>query len=109
MPDEMIAERKAMGGGVDIGERIAAEVDRVIARSLVDPSRRGPSHYTWHPSGLQPKDFVGEFPYNIGTAMAYEWRAGRKEGVDVLDDLRKAIRHLEFEVERIEAQRARTK
>lgn len=61
-----------------------------------------PSHYTWHPSGIQPKDFVGEFTYNVGTAMVYEWRAGRKEGVDAIDDLRKAITHLRFEIERIE-------
>jgi hypothetical protein len=72
-----------------------------------DPVRR-PSHYTWHPSGIEPKDFVGEFPYNIGTAMVYAWRAGRKENVDVLEDLRKAQAHLGFEIDRIERSRQRS-
>jgi hypothetical protein len=64
-----------------------------------DPIQR-PNHYTWHPSGVECKTIVSAFSYNLGTAIAYIWRAERKNGVE---DLRKAIRHLEFELERLEA------
>jgi len=61
-----------------------------------------PNHYKWHPSGVECKDIVQEFPYNIGTAMAYLWRCGRKDSSTKLEDLRKAKRHLEFEIARLD-------
>lgn len=59
-----------------------------------------PDHYTWHPV-CEAKDITQEFNYNLGTAIAYIWRSGCKT-VDPLEDLRKAIKHLEFECARLE-------
>lgn len=61
-----------------------------------------PSHYL-HPTipGLEARHVIENYPYHIATAIAYLWRCGRKEGVDPLDDLRKAKMHLGFELERI--------
>lgn len=56
-----------------------------------------PSHYTWHPF-CECKDVVQHFPYNIGTAIAYLWRAERKNGIE---DLQKAITHIQFEIDRL--------
>lgn len=39
--------------------------------------------------------------YNVGTALAYLMRAGKKAGSGYQEDVRKAIRHLEFELEGI--------
>lgn len=40
--------------------------------------------------------------YNVGTAFTYIWRAGYKPGNPKLQDLRKAITHLEWECRRLE-------
>jgi len=63
---------------------------------------KAPSHYD-HPTidGLQAIDVVQDFSYNVATAMAYLWRAGRKPGTDPIQDLRKAAQHIEFEIKRL--------
>lgn len=58
-----------------------------------------PYHYTWHPSGVECKDIIQEFSYNIGSAMGYLWRHEYKNGVQ---DLKKAVQHIQFEIERLE-------
>ncbi len=55
-----------------------------------------PNHYNWHPR-IECKDVVGYFGYNKGTALAYIWRSAHK-GTE-RDDLQKAIKHLQFELE----------
>lgn len=62
------------------------------------------------PNGIECKDVAREFNYNIGTAIAYLWRAGKKkpEGEQTqkektIEDLKKAIDHIVFEIERIQA------
>ncbi len=61
-----------------------------------------PYHYTWHPSGVECKDIIQEFSYNIGSAMGYLWRHKYKNGVQ---DLKKAIQHIQFEIERLEKEK----
>ena len=57
-----------------------------------------PDHYTWHPVA-ECRDIAEHFDYNLGTAIAYIWRAGLKTP-DRKKDLLKAIQHLSFEVDR---------
>lgn len=65
---------------------------------LMEPIDK-PNHYTWHPSGVEAKDIAQEFTYNIGTAIAYLWRHEYKNGIE---DLKKAVKHIEFEIQRLE-------
>ena len=58
-----------------------------------------PKHYTWHPMGVEAKDIAQEFSYNIGSAIAYLWRHEYKNGIE---DLKKAVKHIEFEIQRLE-------
>lgn len=58
-----------------------------------------PNHYTWHPSGVECKDIIEEFSYHVGTAMGYLWRHEYKNGIE---DLKKAVQHIQFEIERLE-------
>jgi len=60
-----------------------------------------PSHYTSHPSGVECKDIIGHYPTFIGNAIKYLWRAGLKDGNPPIQDLRKAIKNIEFEIERL--------
>lgn len=66
-----------------------------------------PDHYNWHPSGVECIDIIRVFSYNRATAMAYIWRAGKKKDCDEVEDLKKAIFHLQDEVDSIERDRAK--
>tara|TARA_R100000781_G_scaffold13218_1_gene11450 strand:- start:10 stop:237 length:228 start_codon:yes stop_codon:yes gene_type:complete len=54
-------------------------------------------------NGYMAKDVVTNFDlsYNIGTAVTYLLRAGKKEGNPAEQDIRKAINHLHFELDRL--------
>jgi hypothetical protein len=56
-----------------------------------------PHHYDWHPVA-ECREITEYFSYNLGSAIAYLWRHDRKNG---RQDLEKAIKHIEFEMERL--------
>ena len=58
-----------------------------------------PSHYKKHPSGVECIKIARHFNFCLGNAFKYIWRAGIKT-TDPREDLRKAIRYLEEEIER---------
>ena len=63
------------------------------------------SHYNWHPAG-ECKDWMKHFPVHVAIALGYMYRHEFKGTPE--QDLRKAIRHLEYALEEIqEAPRAR--
>lgn len=59
-----------------------------------------PYHYTQHPSGVECITIAQHFSFNLGNAIKYVWRAGLKS-TDVVQDLKKAIQYLEFEIVRL--------
>ena len=67
-----------------------------------------PSWYTSHPSGVEAIDIVEHFPYNIGAAMKYLWRAGLKT-TDPMLDLNKAAWYINREIERRQILNAATR
>lgn len=62
-----------------------------------------PRHYTSHPSGVECIQVVEHFPFNIGAAIKYLWRAGLKG--DAIDDLQKAEWYCRREQERRQHER----
>lgn len=64
-----------------------------------------PAHYT-EGRKYEPKDVIRDWDlnFNLGSALKYIARAGRKD--DIVQDLKKAIEYLSFEVEAIQAERA---
>lgn len=62
-----------------------------------------PAHYTQHPSGIEAITITRWMNFNLGNAMKYLFRAGHKDP-DPREDLRKAIRYIEFELENLEQQ-----
>lgn len=58
-----------------------------------------PDHYKQHPSGIECIDIAEHFMFNIGNAIKYLWRAGLKG--DSVEDLQKARRYIEFEIDRL--------
>lgn len=65
-----------------------------------------PPHYKAHPSGVECIDVVEHMGYNIGNAVKYLWRNGLKDGIDDLEDLRKARWYIDREISKREKERA---
>lgn len=66
-----------------------------------------PSHYCF--SKFEPKDVIREWGlnFNLGNAVKYIARAGRKD--DIIQDLKKAKQYIDFEIEYLEKQRGEQK
>lgn len=67
-----------------------------------------PNYYKWHPK-VECKEVISEFPFNLASVIKYIWRvaspdARKYDSVEgQVEDLRKAIQYLEFEIDRIQA------
>lgn len=61
-----------------------------------------PDHYKWHPSGVECITISQEFSSNLGQAIQYIWRAGRKPDQSAVVDLKKAVWFLQAEVKRLD-------
>lgn len=64
-----------------------------------DPVRH-PGHYTSHPSGVECIDITEHMTFNLGNAVKYVWRAGKKG--DLVEDLKKAVFYIQREISRVE-------
>jgi hypothetical protein len=62
-----------------------------------------PAHYTAHPSGIECIAIAEHFNFNVGNAIKYLWRAGRKSRTATLVDLEKARWYVNREIERLHA------
>jgi hypothetical protein len=60
-----------------------------------------PEHYTAHPSGVECIDVVEHMGFNLGNAVKYVWRAGRKASATRIEDLQKARSYIEREIARL--------
>mgnify|MGYP003647418465 CR=1 FL=1 len=62
-----------------------------------------PSYYLGIKYGYSARKVVEDFDlsYNLGTAVSYLLRAGKKEGNSPEQDIQKAINHLHFELDRL--------
>ena len=66
-----------------------------------------PTHYTDHPSGIECITITEGFNFNVGNAIKYLWRAGKKSGRTYDEDLAKAIWYIKRERERAALERRR--
>lgn len=64
-----------------------------------------PAHYCY--SDYEPKDVIRAWGlnFNLGSAVKYIARAGRKD--DIIQELKKAKQFIEFEIEAIEKERGK--
>lgn len=58
-----------------------------------------PSHYCYHPSGIECIEITEHMNFNLGNAIKYVWRAGSKG--NMVEDLSKAIWYLNREIKRL--------
>ena len=59
-----------------------------------------PKHYQ---GSIQPIDLINaqNLNFNLGNVVKYVCRAGKKQGEDVLSDLKKAQNYINYEIERL--------
>ena len=60
-----------------------------------------PAHYTQHPSGVECIQIAKHHSFCIGNALKYLWRHEHKG--NPIEDLRKAMRYIAEEIDRLEA------
>jgi len=60
-----------------------------------------PNHYSDHPSGVECLTITRHMSFNIGNAIKYLWRHGKKDPEKTIEDLRKAIFYIEDEIKRL--------
>lgn len=87
-------------------ETLGRDRDTPKAPSGTDNNISHPSHYV-DGRKFEPKDVIRDWDlnFNLGSAVKYISRAGRKDGNDILTDLKKARVFLGFEIEAIENER----
>lgn len=82
---------------------IADLLDRCDAQDYEAVSH--PVHYNSHPSGVECITIIQEFCANVAMAVKHLWRAGLKPDTSAIEDLHKAKRYIDFEIERLQQER----
>lgn len=62
-----------------------------------------PEYYRGKTYGFEAHEIIEDFAgdnYNLGVAISYLLRAGKKPANDITQDIQKAIDHLKFELKR---------
>lgn len=86
------------------------EVDRNGCATTTSYNDKIPSYYVGKHHKYQARKIVEDFEltYNIGTAVTYLLRAERKHDTPI-DCIKKAIDHLQFELERLQHESKKSK
>lgn len=67
-----------------------------------------PTHYTSHPSGIECIQITRHYPFAIGSALKYLWRAGLKQEqgyadkLKEIEDLKKAVWYINDRIKELE-------
>ena len=64
-----------------------------------------PDHYNWIPN-IECIDVVEYFDFNLGNAIKYIWRCGKKDTKTAEEDINKAIWYLHRELSKIQQEEA---
>lgn len=60
-----------------------------------------PKHYVSHPSGVECIEITRHMSFNLGNAIKYLWRSGKKDQTPAVQDLEKAVFYIQDEIVRI--------
>lgn len=104
IPDNMVHTKSTK----DIAETQVdkLKLERVCKENSVDNVNH-PKHYTSHPSGVECIDITRYYPFAVGCAIKYLWRAGLKSDASLSDkekeieDLNKAIWYINDRIKQL--------
>jgi len=60
-----------------------------------------PVHYTNNESGIECIEVTRHMTFNIGNAVKYLWRHGKKDKTKTIEDLKKAVFYINDEIKRL--------
>lgn len=86
---EVVVVRQAQQEGGKANLKVTSDYREVCKMS---DSVNNPKHYTSHPSGVECIEIAETLPFNLGNALKYCWRAGKK--LDEVEDVKKAVFYL---------------
>jgi len=89
-------------GAIEPFKKAAAKMERELEKETVEH----PDHYNWIP-GIECLDVVEHFNFNLGNAIKYIWRAGRKDRESHIEDLKKACFYLTTEIARVQKEKGK--
>lgn len=106
-PEEVSTEKllKAFHGVLNKAEKLnftALKVLEVVQKEPMvnnkeDDPVNHPAHYA-HPSGIECIEVTRHMNFNIGNAIKYLWRHGKKNPEATIEDLQKAIFYIQDEI-----------
>lgn len=88
-------------------DNIKSFFDLVIDEPDEPDNVNHPEHYTSHPSGIECIEITRHYPFSIGNAIKYLWRAGLKKDASLSDnqkeieDLKKAIWYIKDRIKQL--------
>ncbi len=74
------------------------------AISTSDDPVNHPKHYSGNPDGIECIKVVRWMNFNLGNAVKYVWRTGKKDAALTIQDLEKAKWYLDDEIARLKQQ-----
>lgn len=81
-------------------DKVLEELTDALTREA-SPLVDHPAHYTTDPSGVECIQVTRHRNFNVGNAIKYLWRAGKKDGNATIQDLHKAIWYIRDEIDRL--------
>ena len=96
--DRMTPHLQALSSA--FGAEITDHLERMKSVKSQDDPIKHPSHYTSHPSGIEPIEICAYETFYRGNIIKYVMRAPYK-GTE-LQDLKKARQYLDWEISRVE-------
>ena len=67
-----------------------------------------PSWYNGNPSGIECIEVARHYPFAIGNAFKYLWRAGLKDKESEIEDLKKAIWYINDRIKQLSDEKGET-
>lgn len=92
---------RSLGDAADFLEKWGDEKKPAPELNIIPKRRPCPFYYTVGRHVAEIGDLADDFSHNLGSALVYLWRAGKKPGADVSEDLLKATDHILREYERL--------
>lgn len=105
IPDNMVHTKSSKDVVETQADKLKLEKLRVKENSVDNVNH--PKHYTSHPSGVECIDITRYYPFAIGCAIKYLWRAGLKSDASLSDkekeieDLNKAIWYINDRIKQL--------
>jgi len=82
----------------DIATLNSDKIEPTFNMNELESSPINPSHYKFHPSGIECIQIIEHMSFNLGNCLKYIWRADLKHDDGGAEDLNKALWYIKREL-----------